>query len=133
MIAPMSMLLSSGSPTLSFAILVLRRLVTFSATLSCTKRREPAQQTCPWLNQIASTRPSMALSRSASSKTINGDLPPSSRVSFLSEFAVCSRISLPISVEPVKAIFFKSGCFTISEPVSPGPVITFKTPGGSPI
>ena len=28
---------------------------------SCTRRREPAQQTWPWLNQMASTRPSMAL------------------------------------------------------------------------
>ena len=27
---------------------------------SWTNRREPAQQTCPWLNQIASTRPSTA-------------------------------------------------------------------------
>jgi hypothetical protein len=32
--------------------------------------REPAQQTWPWLNQIASTSPSTAESRSASSKTM---------------------------------------------------------------
>jgi hypothetical protein len=38
-----------------------------SAIPSCTRRREPAQHTCPWLNQIASTTPSTTLSRSASS------------------------------------------------------------------
>src|SRR5205823_2232592 len=36
-----------------------------SAMLSCIRSREPAQQTCPWLNQMPSTRPSTALSRSA--------------------------------------------------------------------
>ncbi len=57
----------------------MRRLILSckrSATDSCTSRREPAQQTWPWLNQIASTNPSTALSRSESSNTMNGDLPP---------------------------------------------------------
>ena len=54
-----------------------------SATPSWTRMREPAQQTWPWLNQIASTTPSTTLSRSASSKTMKGDLPPSSSESFL--------------------------------------------------
>jgi len=54
-----------------------------SAMLSCISRREPAQQTCPWLNQMPSTRPSTALSKSASSKMTKGDLPPSSREKLL--------------------------------------------------
>ncbi len=77
---------------------------------SWTRSREPAQQTWPWLNQIASTTPSTAESRSASSKTMNGDLPPSSSVSDLPEPAVASRIFRPTSVEPVKAILSMPGC-----------------------
>ena len=66
-----------------------------SAMPSCTSSREPAQQTCPWLNQIASTTPSTTLSRSASSNTMNGLLPPSSSVSFLPEPAVALRMIAP--------------------------------------
>ena len=94
--------------------------------------REPAQQTWPWLNQIASTTPSTALSRSASSKTMNGDLPPSSSESFLPVPAVALRMMRPTSVEPVKAILSTSGCSTISAPVAPSPVTMLTTPGGNP-
>ena len=34
-----------------------RRLMNSAATPSCTSSREPAQQTWPWLNQMASTTP----------------------------------------------------------------------------
>ena len=47
-----------------------------SAMLSCISSRDPAQHTCPWLNQIPSTSPSTTLSRSASSKMMNGDSRP---------------------------------------------------------
>ena len=97
-----------------------------------TSSREPAQQTWPWLNQIASTTPSTALSRSASSNTMNGDLPPSSSDSFLPVPAVARRMMRPTSVEPVKAILSTSGCSTIAAPVSPSPVTMLTTPGGRP-
>ncbi len=103
-----------------------------AATPSCTRSREPAQQTWPWLNQIASTTPSTAPSISASSKTMKGDLPPSSSVSDLPVPAVASRIRRPTSVEPVKAILSISACSTISAPVSPSPVTMFSTPGRQP-
>ena len=129
----MSIPLSSGSPTLSFFI----RSRSFSrsrlATLSWTSIRDPAQQTCPWLNQIASTIPSTVLSKSASSKTRKGDLPPSSKVSFLSLEAVFSRIWRPTSVEPVNAIFETPGWAANIAPVVPEPVSRLKTPGGRPI
>ena len=99
---------------------------------SCTSSREPAQQTCPWLNQMASTTPSIAPSMSASSNTMNGDLPPSSSVSALPVPAVCARISRPTSVEPVKAILSTPACSTSSAPVLPSPVTTLSTPAGSP-
>ena len=101
--------------------------------LSCISRREPAQQTCPWLNQMPSTRPSTALSRSASSKMMNGDLPPSSSESRLWLDAVALRMARPTSVEPVNAILSTSGCLTSASPVEPSPVTMLTTPGGSPI
>jgi hypothetical protein len=44
-----------------------------------------------------------AASISASSKTMNGALPPNSSESFLTVPAHCSIGNLPTSVEPVKA------------------------------
>jgi hypothetical protein len=133
MIAPMSTALSSGSPTRNVSIRPLSLATSRSATPSCTRIREPAQQTWPWLNQIASTTPSTTLSRSASGKTMKGDLPPSSRESFLPLPAVAVRISRPTSVEPVKAILSTSGWVTSASPVRPSPVMMFTTPPGSPI
>src|SRR3989454_268185 len=131
-IAPMSIALSSGGPTRSFSIRARNLVTSGSATPSCTSRRDPAQHTCPWLNQIASTTPSTTLSRSASSNTMKGLFPPSSSDSFLPEPAVALRMIRPTSVEPVKAILSTSGCITSSSPVRPSPVTTFNTPGGSP-
>ena len=131
-IAPMSTALSSGEPTLSFSIRARSLPMSGAATPSCTSRREPAQQTCPWLNQMASTTPSTTLSRSASSKTMNGLFPPSSRLSFFPVPAVAWRMCRPTSVEPVNAILSTSGWSTSSLPDSPSPVITLRTPAGRP-
>lgn len=51
--------------------------------------------TCPWLNQMASTTPSTALSKSADSNTTTGDFPPSSSDSFLPLPAVRRRSVCP--------------------------------------
>ena len=99
---------------------------------SCTNRRDPAQQTCPWLNQIASTTPSIALSRSASSKTTNGDFPPSSSVKDLPDPAVFSLINFPTSVDPVNAILLISLWLTIISPTLPSPVTILIRPFGTP-
>src|SRR5947209_9226185 len=80
---------------------------------------------------MPSTSPSTALSRSASSKIMNGDLPPSSSESFLWVSAVALRMARPTSVEPVNAILSTSGCFTSASPVEPSPVTMFTTPGGN--
>src|SRR6266545_2639783 len=130
--APMSIALSSGGPTRSFSMRARSFVVSRSAIPSCMSRRDPAQQTCPWLNQMASTTPSTTLSRSASSNTMNGLFPPSSSDSFFPEPAVRRRMVRPTSVEPVNAILSTSECWTISSPVRPSPVTTFSTPGGSP-
>ncbi len=130
--APTSIALSSGAPTRSVSSRAFTLATKASWMPSCTSRRDPAQHTWPWLNQMASTTPSTAELRSASSKTMNGDLPPSSSVSDLPEPAVSSRIRRPTSVEPVKAILSTSGCLTSISPVAPSPVTTLTTPLGSP-
>ena len=132
MIAPMSTALSSGSPTRSFSIRARSFASSLGATLSWTSRRDPAQHTWPWLNQMASTTPSTTLSRSALSKTTNGDLPPSSSESFFPLPAVAWRMRRPTSVEPVKAILSMPGWRTIASPTFPSPVTMLTTPGGRP-
>lgn len=57
-----------------------------------------------WLKNKAKCASSTAWSTSASSHTINGDFPPSSKVTGLRLlFAANSRTTFPVSVEPVKA------------------------------
>jgi hypothetical protein len=56
----------------------LTRSANSSATASCTMKRFAAVQAWPMLRNFAAIAPSTALSRSASSKTTNGALPPSS-------------------------------------------------------
>ena len=59
-------------------------------------------QVWPVLRYLDMIAPSTAASRSASSNTMNGALPPSSIETFFTVPAHCSISSLPISVEPVK-------------------------------
>ena len=62
-----------------------------------------------------------------------GDLPPSSSVMVLSVSAALRMIALPVVVSPVNAILSMPGCSTSAWPTDdPGPVMTFRTPGGKP-
>ena len=132
MMAPMSIALSSDGPSRSVSMRARSFSSTAAATLSCTSSRLPAQHTSPWLNQMASTTPSTALSRSASSNTMKGLLPPSSSDSFNPRPAVACRMMRPTSVEPVNATFARPSCATSAAPVRPSPVTTLSTPSGSP-
>jgi hypothetical protein len=114
LMAPMSVFLSSGSPTRSVDIRRLSRSSTSSAIDSCTRRREPAQQTWPWLKKMPLTMPSMAWSMGASSKTMLAALPPSSRVTFFFVPATARAMALPTSVDPVKATLSTSGWATMA-------------------
>ncbi len=83
---------------------------------------------------LASIAPSTAASRSASSKTKNGALPPSSIEVLSTCFADCSSSRTPTAVEPVKVIFLSLesemiGALVAAEVLV---VITFRTPAGSP-
>ena len=91
----------------------------------------PRSTTCPWLNQMPLTIPSMAWSSAQSSKTMFAALPPSSSVSATFRPASSRWIALPTSVEPVNAILSMPSCWTRCAPVAPSPVTMLTTPGGS--
>ena len=76
--------------------------------------------------------PRTARLMSASSKTMFGDLPPSSSDTRFSVSAQPRMIALPTAVEPVKVILSMPGCATIALPVSPKPVSTLRMPLGRP-
>src|SRR3984957_18068179 len=124
---------SMPGPSLMPLAISATPLTTSSNRSSWTNRREPATQHWPWLKKIALAAPSTAPA-SASSNTMLGLLPPSSRVSFFRLLAPeASTISLPHSVEPVKATLSTSSWAARAAPaVSPKPVTTFTTPSGMP-
>ncbi len=77
--------------------------------------------------------PSAAASRSASSNTTNGALPPSSSEIFLIVGATCFIRRRPTSVEPVNESLRTVGFAHISPPIAgASPVTTLSTPGGNP-
>jgi hypothetical protein len=77
-------------------------------------------------------RPSVTASRSASSRTIAADLPPSSRLTRLSCCPAMEAMRRPAAVEPVKAILSIPACDTRYSLVarSAGKMLT--TPSGTP-
>src|SRR5471030_1092996 len=90
-------------------------------------------QVWPVLRYLDAIAPSTAASRSASSKTIKGALPPSSIETFFTVLAHCCISNLPISVEPVKDSLRTIGLEDISPPIAEAePVTTLSTPAGMP-
>src|ERR1700745_511920 len=90
-------------------------------------------QVWPALRYFEAIAPLTAISISASSKTMNGALPPSSSDNFLTVPAHCCISNLPTSVEPVKVSVRPVGLLVSSPPISfDGPVMQEKTPFGTP-
>ena len=89
-------------------------------------------QVCPVAANTPAMTPLTALSRSASSKTICGDLPPSSSDTRAPRAAAVAPMRSPVVVEPVKAILSTPGWSTSAAPVGPRPVTTLNTPFGTP-
>src|SRR5688572_27715654 len=86
---------------------------------------------------VAANTPAMtplaAAARSASGKTICGDLPPSSSVTLLMFSAAACATARPVAVEPVNATLSTPRCAASAAPVSrESPVTTLTTPGGNP-
>ena len=86
------------------------------------------------LRILASIAPSTAASRSASSKTRNGALPPSSMLTRSSCFADCSTSLRPTAVDPVKLSLRSrsSSIRAVLRPPASLVVTTLRTPAGSP-
>ena len=105
-----------------------------SATDAATWNRLADVQASPTLRIFASIAPSTAASRSASSKTMNGALPPSS----IDIFRTCSApdfmSSRPTSVDPVKDSLRSRGSLMSGSIVLPldFAVTTFSAPPGRP-
>ena len=95
--------------------------------------RDAAEQVCPAFWMPALTSQGKAASRSASSNTNCGLLPPNSSVTGTAFFAAAAWISPPTSIEPVKEMCRTPGCADSAAPASsPRPGTTFNAPGGSP-
>src|ERR1700735_3921455 len=90
-------------------------------------------QVWPVAAKIPATTPLAAASRSASSKTMFGDLPPSSTETCAKGDAAPVITAEPTAVEPVNATLSTPGCSASGAPQSgPKPVTTLNTPGGKP-
>ena len=90
-------------------------------------------QVWPALRNLLIIAPSTAASKSASSNTINGALPPNSKDNFLIVGAHCAIKIRPTSVEPVNESLATTVLSHNTAPISRAlPVITCKTPLGTP-
>src|SRR5438445_6985751 len=90
-------------------------------------------QVWPALRYFDAIAPLTAISISASSKTMNGALPPNSSDIFFIVPAHCCISNLPTSVEPVKLSLRTVGFEVSSPPTSfDGPVTQENTPLGTP-
>ena len=85
----------------------------------CRKRRDPAVQDWLWrVKRMEAMMPSTTQSSSASGKTMEGLLPPSSSDTGTSRSAAARMIDLPTAVEPVKLSLRTSGCSASGAPHS---------------
>src|SRR5436190_18860278 len=117
MMVPMSLVSSSGSPSLSALTFCPSALRKLSKMSRCRKRREPAVQ--DWLcrvKRIAAIIPSITQSSFASGKTIEGLLPPSSSDTGTMRSEAARMMSLPTSVEPVKESLLTIGWLASEAP-----------------
>src|SRR5690242_3099486 len=109
---------SVPGPTLS----AFTRSASFAAkasyTLSWTKIRLAHTQVWPALRYFDTIAPSAAASRSASSNTMKGALPPSSSEIFLMVGATCFISKRPTSFEPVNDSLRTVALAHISPPIA---------------
>ena len=110
------------------------RWVNSSTTDSCTRKRLAAVQASPMLRSLAANAPSTALSRSASSNTIRGALPPSSMEVRRTLSAASFMSFTPTGVEPVKDTLRRRGSCMMGPEIAEAeePDTTLSTPLGRP-
>ena len=127
---------SRGSPATSVAALARNFSRKASATDSTTMIRSVDMHIWPWLKKAPKAAAFTASSRSASSSTSSGALPPSSSRTGFRLRAARSAMIRPTLVEPVKLMRRTAG-WSISapttSPASSGALVTRLTvPGGMP-
>lgn len=125
-----------GSPAFSVRALATSLSTSASPSLRSTITRSVDMQICPWLKNAPNAMPSTAASRSASSSTSTGALPPSSSSAGFRCRADSSATMRPTRVEPVKFTRLTSG-FAISRSTIAGASCgacesTLTTPSPSP-
>ena len=90
-------------------------------------------QDCPVEENTPNITPATARSRSASAKTMVGDLPPSSRETAMNFSAALRAMPRPTSVPPVKETLRIAACVTNRSPtIDPAPGNVENNPFGSP-
>ena len=90
-------------------------------------------QRSPFKLYVMNTTASRARSKSASSNTTMGFMPPSSKCTRFSVSAPCFIISLPVRESPTKATALIALCCVRALPAtSPIPCTILTTPAGSP-
>ena len=120
-------------PTRILRAFSTRVSVNFEAMPGVTTTREVAVQRWPVEPKAPCRMPSAASSRSASSRTTTGFFPPISAVTRTPRPAARWLSRVPISFEPVKLMARMRGSSTSRSPTAlPGPVMTLRTPLGSP-
>ena len=101
--------------------------------VSWTMARQPALQTWPLWVKAAVRALSTAVSKSLSSNTMLGLLPPSSMAIFFMFTAAPRTSARPASMPPVSEMRSTSGLSASAWPTrSPGPRMRLTTPGGVP-
>ena len=99
------------------------------ATPRPASTRVAAVQSCPALKKPAPAIPAAAASRSASSHTMTGALPPSSRCTRFRSVGRGPATSMPARTLPVIDTRPGVGCATSARPLSRSPHTTLNTPG----
>ena len=100
-------------------------------TLALARMRVWATQACPLFISEANWRPSIVDVRSASSRMIAADLPPSSRLQRFSCSPQIAAMRRPAAVDPVKATLSTPGWRTRCSPASRPAGTMLTTPGGN--
>ncbi|MPM66562.1 hypothetical protein SDC9_113472 [bioreactor metagenome] len=107
-------------------------LMNSSATPRVTYTRSAQLQTWPVLITREALIEATARSRSASSRTMAGALPPSSRFTLVTFLLAAAMIADPTGTEPVKLTISTRGSADICSPIAPDPASMLNTPLGSP-
>ena len=122
-----------GSPTRTRSAAPLAMLAASSMRAFGTSIRVGALQDWPELVHMPNTSREMAAAKSASSRMMLADLPPSSCATRFTVGAALRATSTPARVEPVNDTMSTSGCEEMAAPtVGPSPFTRLKTPAGTP-